>query len=181
MSPPLPPACFRRPAPALALAAPSPWQRLQGYLVLTAQQHRPVPEADLARMTELCDTWHDMAEEELPAPLQSYRDRPGHIADPRSINYIDYAEDTVFQRLALNPEIMRVVNALTGNRPQYHGAALVRNTEGSSDIPFHGGHNGGDGQHPDDPRGGAGLRNAANDYQASNGRVFASFINQEAH
>ena len=144
--------------------------------MLSAERHRPVPEADLERMSELCDAWHAKPDEELPAPLESYKDRPNHIGDPRSINKIEYC-DEVFQRLALSPEIMRVVNALTGNRPQYLGAALVRTTESSSDIPFHGGHNGGDGQHPEDPRGGAGLRNAANDYQAAGGRVFASFIN----
>lgn len=158
------------------LTTPAPLLLSQGYLVLTAERHRPVPEADLERMTELCDAWHAKPDEELPPPLESYKDWPGHIADPRSINRIEYC-DEVFQRLALNPEIMRVVNALTGNRPQYLGAALVRNTEASSDIAFHGGYNGGDGQHPDDPRAGTGLRNAANDYQATGGRVFASFIN----
>ena len=133
-------------------------------------------------------------------PLESYKDRPNHIGDPRSINKIEYC-DEVFQRLALNPEIMRVVNALTGalsavggslcdtglrgaalrtgNRPQYHGAALVRSTaERSGELPLHGGFNGGEhGQHANDPRAGAGLRNPANDFQSGNGRVFASYVN----
>ena len=48
----------------------------------------------------------------LPAPLESYKARPNHIGDPRSINKLEYC-DEVFQRLALTPEIMRVVDALS--------------------------------------------------------------------
>eukprot|EP01050_Picozoa_sp_SAG11_P025991 SAG11_NODE_6065_length_1395_cov_1.732253_1_plen_119_part_00 len=79
---------------------------------------------------------------------------------------------------------MRVVLALTGNAPQSHGMALVRTTPKNREIGFHGGHNGGhnnavggNDQHPNDSRVGSGLHNPANDYQASGGRVFATFVN----
>ena len=84
--------------------------------MLTAAQHRPVPEPDIDRMTELCDRWHEtvLAGKELPAPLKCIN---GSVREqPPSITGIEYA-DPAFQRLALSPEVMRVVNALTGAPP----------------------------------------------------------------
>ena len=132
---------------------------LHGYLVLK----QVVPMEDVERMVGLCDTWHGMEDSELPAPLRSYRDVNTKPTTPRSINNVPYA-DEVFQRLVLNREIMRVVLALTDNSPQLLSVALVRNTKESDDIPFHGGFSGG-------------IRSPANDYQAANGEVFATFLN----
>lgn len=132
---------------------------LHGYLVLK----QAVPQEDVKRMVELCDTWHALEDSELPPPLKSYQDVNTKPTTPRSINNVPYA-DEVFQRLVLNREIMRVVLALTGNSPQLLSVALVRNTKESDDIQFHGGFSGG-------------LRNPANDYQAANGEVFANFLN----
>jgi hypothetical protein len=76
---------------------------------------------------------------------------------------VEYA-DPVFDRLILNPEIMRVVLALTHERPQHLLSALTMNTWQSDEIGLHGGTEGA-------------WRNPANDYQAAEGRVFATFIN----
>ncbi len=67
-----------------------------------------------------------------------------------------------------------MVLALTGNSPQAHGMSLVRDDgQHGADIPLHGGWAGGNlGDSP-----GLGLRNPANDYQASGGRILATFVN----
>jgi phytanoyl-CoA dioxygenase PhyH len=132
---------------------------LQGYLLLKDV----VPPEDVARMVVLCDEWHALSEEELPAPMRTYQDANTQDLTPRAINHIEYA-DEVFQRLVLNPEIMRVVLATTRNCPQLLGSALTRNTKEDNSIPFHSGFEGG-------------IRNPANDYQAANGEVFATFLN----
>ena len=132
---------------------------LHGYLLL----EQAVPAADVRRMVALCDDWHGRDDDALPAPLTSYRDASTKPTTPRSINNVEYV-DEVFQRLILNPEIMRVVLALTDNCPQHLGVALTRNTKDSDDLALHGGASGG-------------IHNPANDYQAADGRVFATFLN----
>ena len=132
---------------------------LHGYLHLRGA----VSAEDVRRMVELSDDWHSKPDSELPAPVRSYRDPSTHPTTPRSLNNVHYADD-VFQRLTLNPEIMRVVLALTDNCPQLLAVSLTRNTQESDDIPFHGGFTGG-------------IRNPANDYQAADGKIFATFIN----
>ena len=93
---------------------------LHGYLVLKGA----VPQADVKRMVELCDTWHSLDDSELPPPLRSYHDANTKPSTPRSINNVPYA-DEVFQRLVLNREIMRVVLALTGNSPQLRKNPMI--------------------------------------------------------
>ncbi len=132
---------------------------LHGYIVLKGA----VESQEVRRMVDLCDQWHARPDEDLPAPLQTYRDAGTKETTPRSINNIEYV-DPVFDRLILNREIMRAVVDLTGQCPQHLGSALTRNTRDSDDIPFHGGSSGA-------------LRNPANDYQAGDGRVFATFLN----
>jgi len=122
-----------------------------------------VPAADIERMIELCDEWHSKDDSELPPPLRTYRDVNTKSATARSINLIEYV-DEVFQRLILNRELMRVILALTDNCPKHLGSALTLNKKDSDEIPFHGGF-------------GGGIRNPANDYQAANGKVFATFLN----
>lgn len=132
---------------------------LQGYLILP----QAVPPEEVSRMVELCDQWHALPDSELPPPLRSYADPDVKPTTARAINNVEYA-DEVFQRLVLNPQIMRVVLALTGNCPQLLDVALTRNTVHSDDIPLHGGF-------------GGGLRNPANDYQAADGQILATFLN----
>jgi ectoine hydroxylase-related dioxygenase (phytanoyl-CoA dioxygenase family) len=132
---------------------------LHGYLVLK----QAVAGEDVRHMVELCDRWHAMDDSELPAPLASYRDANSKPTTPRSINQVEYVEQ-VFADLILNREIMRVVLALTDNCPQHVGTALTANTKDSDDLAFHGGLSGG-------------IHNPANDYQAADGRIFATFLN----
>jgi ectoine hydroxylase-related dioxygenase (phytanoyl-CoA dioxygenase family) len=96
-----------------------------------------VSDDDIARMIELGDRWHDTPLEDLPPPLTSTSrtgDRSETIA--HWINHIHYA-DEVFQRLVLNPEIMRVVIALTRGTPCLVDTALTKNYKTSDDITFH--------------------------------------------
>ena len=132
---------------------------LCGYLIL----QKAIPAEDVARMVELSDEWHSRPEEELPEPLRTYSDPNTKPTTTRSLNHAEYVDD-VFQRLILNPEIMRVVLALTRNAPQHLGCGFVRNTNECDEIGFHGGTSGS-------------FRNPANDYQAADGEVFATFLN----
>ena len=131
---------------------------LHGYLVLK----QAVPSADVSRMLELSEAWHAKEDADLPVPLQSYKDPSNNLKTPRSINHVEYV-DEVFQRLILNPEIMRVVLALTDNAPQHLGCALTRNTSDSDALAFHGGVSGG-------------IHHPANDYQAADGKAFATLL-----
>jgi ectoine hydroxylase-related dioxygenase (phytanoyl-CoA dioxygenase family) len=132
---------------------------LHGYLVL----EQAVAPEDVERMVELCEEWHGLDDDDLPAPLRTYRDASTKPTTPRSINLVEYV-DEVFQRLVLNRDIMRVVLELTDNAPMHLGCALTRNTRQSDPLAFHGGVSGG-------------LHHPANDYQAADGKVFATFLN----
>ena len=132
---------------------------IQGYLVL----RNAVSPEDVARMLQLADEWHAVEDSALTPPLSTYRDASTRPTSPRSINQAEYA-DGVFARLVLNREIMRGVLALTDNCPQHSGIGLARNTRETDDLPFHGGVSGG-------------IHHPANDYQAADGRVFATFLN----
>ena len=132
---------------------------LHGFIVL----RQAVPSDQVRKMVELTDKWHAMADAELPPPLSAYNDGSTKPTTPRSINNVEYG-DEVFQRLVLNREVMRVVMALTLNRPQLLDTALTLNTRDSDDIPFHGGATGR-------------FHHPACDYQAFDDKVFATFIN----
>src|SRR5687768_15488657 len=82
-----------------------------------------VPQDDIKRMVELCDQWHSLPESELPPPLKSYSDSNVKSTDARTIMSPHYG-DEVFQRLVLNPQIMRFVLAFTLNSPQLLDIAL---------------------------------------------------------
>jgi len=132
---------------------------LTGYIVLP----QVVAPEDVRHMLELGDIWHDLPEDQLPRPLTSYRDANTRPDTPRAINEVVYL-DEVFQRLVLNPKIMRAVLPLTGNRPQLLAASYTKNYKHNEDIRFHGGHDGG-------------LRSPANDYQTNGDKIFATFLN----
>ena len=132
---------------------------LTGYLVLP----QVISPETVQKMLKIGNAWHDSPEDELPAPLQSYRDAGTREHTPRAIDNIVYG-DAIFQELVLNPHIMRVVLELTNYRPQLLAATYTRNFQNEDDIPLHNGHEGG-------------LRNPANDYQAVGDKVFATFLN----
>jgi ectoine hydroxylase-related dioxygenase (phytanoyl-CoA dioxygenase family) len=132
---------------------------LLGYVVLKSA----VADADVAAMTELCDQWDAMDDDDLPPPMHRYNDESTTATTPRTVCAPDYVSD-VFAELVLNREIMRVVLALTDNCPKHLNVCLTRNTREHGDIPFHGGTSGG-------------LHNPAAMYQAADGKVLATFIN----
>ena len=132
---------------------------LFGYIVLK----QAIPVEDVQRMVELANQWQALPDSELAPPLRSYRNPIDHPTLPRSIVNAHYGDD-VFQRLALNCEIMRCVLALTGNCPKLLAVSLTQNTKESDDVGFHGGFTGG-------------WRNPANDYQVADNKVFATFLN----
>ncbi|MBM3263729.1 MAG: phytanoyl-CoA dioxygenase family protein [candidate division Zixibacteria bacterium] len=132
---------------------------LQGYLVL----RKVVSDNDLAIMTERSDEWHALSDRELPPPLRSYEDPEKHPKAARAILDVEYA-DHVFDRLILNREIMRIVLALTYERPQHLLSALTMNTWKNDEIGLHGGTEGT-------------WHNPANDYQVADGKIFATFLN----
>ena len=132
---------------------------LQGYLVL----RQVLPATDLATMVACCDEWHALPDKDLPPPLRSYLDPASNPTSSRGILDVEYAEPA-FDRLILNLPIMRVVLALTHDRPQHLRSSLTVNTWQTDDIHLHGGTEGG-------------WHNPANDYQAADGRIFATFIN----
>jgi len=104
-----------------------------GFIILP----QVVPPEEISRMINLGNLWHDMPMEELPPPLTSTSkvgDRSSTIA--HWINHVHYV-DEVFQRLVLNPEIMRVVITLTRGTPCLVDSALTRNFRDSDDITFH--------------------------------------------
>lgn len=115
-----------------------------------------VPPDDIGRMIELCNLWHESPTENLPAPLTSTSrsgDRSTTIA--HWINHVHYADET-FQRLVLNPHIMRVIIALTRGATCLVDSALTRNFRESDDIGFHA---------------------SGQDYGIENGAPHAGFIN----
>ena len=132
---------------------------LHGYLVL----RQVVTPEDLDYMIARCDEWHGMDEAELPPPLCSYDDPRKNPDAARAILHAEYA-DPIFDRLILNLPVMRVVLALTRERPQHLLSALTVNRPQSDEITLHNGASGA-------------WRNPANDYQAADGDVFATFIN----
>ena len=132
---------------------------LHGYLIL---RQVITPEA-LTHMVARCDEWHAMKERDLPPPLASYSDPETDTNSARAILHAEYA-DPIFDQLILNHNIMRVVLALTRERPQHLLSALTVNKPDSDEIGLHGGVSGG-------------WHNPANDYQATDDGVFATFIN----
>lgn len=104
-----------------------------GFLIL----RKVVASEEVERMIQLGNEWHAMPLEALPPPLTS-TSRTGATSPTIAhwINHVQYG-DPVFQRLVLNPEILRVVIALTRGTPCLVDCALTKNYETSDDIHFH--------------------------------------------
>jgi hypothetical protein len=122
-----------------------------GFLILRGI----VPPDDIARMIALGAEWHARLDN-LPAPLRSSSNTASYAANiAHWINRIEYG-DPVFERLVLNPAVLRVVISLTQGSPTLVDTALTRNTAASADIGFH------------EVRGG---------YRIVDGEPFADFLN----
>ena len=84
-----------------------------GYLIL----EEIVPKNDLDQMVEVGTRWHGLTQEEVPLPLHREGDPAWSTPEssppgPYYINNVQYC-DEAYARLALHPEIMRVVDALS--------------------------------------------------------------------
>ena len=112
---------------------------------------------ELNRMIKLGEHWHSLPLNELPHPLTSTADTHPDYSHTiaRWINHVQYA-DPVFQRLVLNPEIMRIIISLTHYYPVLVDTALTKNDKTSDDIHFHA---------------------AGQDYRVIDGQPFAGFLN----
>ena len=124
-----------------------------GFIVLP----KVVSPEDIERMLELGNYWHNLPIDELPHPLTSTSDTHHDYSKTiaRWINHIQYG-DPVFQRLVLNPEIMRIIIALTHQYPVLVDTALTKNYRTSDDIHFHA---------------------SGQDYRIIDGEPFAGFLN----
>ena len=104
-----------------------------GFIIL----RKVVSTEDIQLMIDFGNLWHSMSLEELPPPLTSTSKRGNHSETiAHWINHIHYG-DEVFQRLVLNPAIMRVIISLTRGAPCLVDTALTKNYKKSDDIHFH--------------------------------------------
>jgi hypothetical protein len=132
---------------------------LHGYVIL----RNIISKSDVDHMVKRCDEWQALPDAELPPPMSTAGGYPPAKNASRAIINPDFV-DSVYADLQLNNEIMRIVLTLTDNCPQHLQCALIQNTSECTDGGLHNGAEGG-------------IRNPANDYQAVDGRVFATFIN----
>lgn len=136
---------------------------LQGYLVL----RQVVPADKVQALRKIINQWFAMKAEDIPKPVNVHkRDYTSHIGNPQ------YGH-VLFQELAQNEKIMRVVMGLMWNRPRLFVSAvhhqLKRNATEQDKKLFHKDHSGF--EFP------PGFRNPHNDYQAGRGKIYCNFIN----
>ena len=82
---------------------------LQGYLVLD----NIIPESDLKEMRSILNNWLTVEEHNLPPPLK----RGNQDSNKTHIRHIHYGHK-IFQKLNMNPEIIRIVAGLTCANPR---------------------------------------------------------------
>ncbi len=102
-------------------------------------------------------------ESELPVPLRRSRQEPCKT----HIDHIQYGH-RLFQDLAMNPDIMRVVSGLTMNAPRLFHYNFTMMTKYDSPQSFHRDDSGF--KFP------PGFRNPHNDYQAASGHIYCSHL-----
>ncbi len=132
---------------------------LQGYLLL----RNVVPEADLDVMRPVLDGWLTADEKDLPAPLKRGRQEPSKT----HIGHIHYGHE-IFQRLNMNPEIIRVVAGLTWGCPRLMHCVFTRMVKGPEELRFH--------RDDDGVKVTHGFRNPNNDFQVADGEIYCSHL-----
>lgn len=118
---------------------------------------------EVTTLRDLADRYHAVDDAQLTPPMRTYRDASTQPTNPRAILNAHYVDEP-YQRLVVNPKLMRPVLELTDGCPMLLDVAVTRNTAENDDIPFHGGAVG----H---------FHNPANCYQVKDGRCFATFVN----
>ena len=137
------------------------WQfDLHGFLVL-----RQVIASDrLAQMLEVIDGWLSADLSEMPCPLVRHRQEPHKT----HIDHIQYGH-RLFDELAWDPQIIRVVAGLTFNTPRLFHCNFTQMSRSDEELT---------GFHRDDSgfKFPPGFRNPHNDYQAGNGELYCSHL-----
>jgi len=133
---------------------------LRGYLVL---EDVIAPE-ELQRMLAVIEHWLAVDEREIPAPLVRHRQEPYKT----HIDHIQYGHE-LFQNLALNEHIIRVVSGLLLNAPRLFHCNFTHMDKGAGEAwDFHRDDSGFKFPY--------GFRNPHNDYQTSNGQIYCSHL-----
>ncbi|MCG9127745.1 phytanoyl-CoA dioxygenase family protein [Candidatus Poribacteria bacterium] len=132
---------------------------LHGFLVL----RNVIPPDKIEEMLAILNHWLSIDESELPAPMRRSRQEPCKT----HIDHIQYGHK-LFQDLAMNPDIIRVVSGLTMNAPRLFHYNFTMMTKYDSLQSFHRDDSGF--KFP------PGFRNPHNDYQAASGHIYCSHL-----
>ncbi len=132
---------------------------LHGFLVL----RNVIPKDAIEEMVKGLQHWLTIGEADIPPPLDRGQQEPCKT----HIGHIQYGH-RLFEDLAMNPDIMRVVAGLTMNAPRLFHCNFTMMTK--HDAPQH--------FHRDDSgfKFPPGFRNPHNDYQAAAGHIYCSHI-----
>ncbi len=136
---------------------------LQGYLIL----RQVIPSGTVDQLCGVIDHWFSMNPADVPKPVNvNKREYTSHIGNPQ------YGH-VLFQELAQNEKIMRVVMGLMWNRPRLFVSAVhhqvKRPIEEHGKKVFHKDHSGF--EFPPE------FSNPHNDYQAGSGKIYCNFVN----
>ena len=133
---------------------------LHGFLILKDV----ITAKNLKQMLNTIQNWLEMDELDLPPPVTRGRQEPCKT----HINNIQYG-DKIFQDLAMDPQILRVVAGLTMNSPRlFHYNFTIMTKDDQAKGSFHRDDSGF--KFPPD------FRNPHNDYQVGNGKIYCSHI-----
>ena len=132
---------------------------LQGYLVL----RDVVSKADLGTMRSVLNGWLTADEKDLPEPVKRGRQEPNKT----HIGHIHYGHE-VFQRLNMNPHIIRVVAGLTWGSPRLMHCVFTHMVKGPEELRFH--------RDDDGVKVSHGFRNPNNDFQVADGEIYCSHL-----
>lgn len=136
------------------------WQfDLHGFLVLK----NVIPSNEIKEMLAILIYWLSIDESDLPTPMRRTRQEPCKT----HIDHIQYGHK-LFQDLAMNPDIMRVVSGLTMNAPRLFHYNFTKMTKYDSPQSFHRDDSGF--KFP------PGFRNPHNDYQAASGHIYCNHL-----
>lgn len=132
---------------------------LQGYLVLD----NIIPESDLKEMRSILNNWLTVEEHNLPPPLK----RGNQDSNKTHIRHIHYGHK-IFQKLNMNPEIIRIVAGLTWRNPRLFHCVFTQMVTGPEQYGFH--------RDDDGIKFTPGFRNPNNDFQVADGEIFCSHL-----
>ena len=128
---------------------------LNGFMVV----RDVVSSSELEQMKAQLLEWYRWEESQFEPPMR-INNQPGK---PWWVYNMHYGHP-VFQRLILNPEILRVATALTWNQPRVFDVVANICYSEANGLHLHGGHKGW-------------FRSPYHQYQVANDQIFASFFN----